>query len=327
MKDKSIVVIGGGTGISVTMEGLRNHPGIQRIAIQGSVDNGGSSKMFRDEYGVLPPGDLLRALTALSELGQEWRDVLAYRFPNGTMGGHSVGNVLLGALQNLHGKPKGIEVAHRLLQSRGDVLPATFDVANLVAEYADGWQIEGESSIDTHHGGHGRITRCFLARRVRPNRKALHAIKAADILVLGPGDIHTSVVPTFLVPGVTEAIHACTGAVAMPVNLACKRGQTDGFTAKDMVEEMERYLDGRKIDRILVNSHPIPRALRKIYTEAGEAPVRDDLPKRSPRVVRRPLIADAAAKPVKGDAVKRSLLRHDPTALAEALMEVLEGKA
>ncbi len=324
---RNIVVIGGGTGSHVVLSGLKRHRGIRRTAVQGSVDNGGSSKMFRDKCGVLPPGDMLKALTALSELGTEWRELLAYRFTSGTMEGHSVGNVIVAALQALHGKQKGVRIAHRLLQARGLVLPATFDVANLVAEYADGAQIFGESAIDTHDGSHGRIRRCYLTHRAKPNRKALDAIKAADLLVLGPGDIHTSVVPSLLVPGITDAIRESGAALAMPVNLACKRGQTDGFTAKDMVAEMERYLDGRKIDKILLNSRPIPRALRKTYTEAGEDPVKDDLPRKDGRVIRRPLIADAAAAPVKGDPVRRSLLRHDPDDLAAALIEILGGTA
>lgn len=325
---KNIVVIGGGTGPFVVLSGLKEIPDVVPAAVISVADNGGSSGVLRDEHGVLPPGDLLRAMLALSEETPYWRDLLAYRFPKGTCTGHTFGNLLLTALQNLHAnRNEAVAIAHTLLKVRGRVHPVTFGDVTLVAEYADGTTMRGEDVIDRHDGRHGRIARCYLDRTPKANPSALEAIASADLLVLGPGDIHTSVVPCLLVPGVTDAIAANKGTIAMPLNLACKRGQTDGYTATGMVAEMERYLGGTNIGRILVNDGPIPDGLRKTYAAAGEDPVVDDLPGKDARIARRRLIAPAAAEPVQGDAVRRSLLRHDPAALAAALMEILAGTA
>lgn len=247
MEKPKIVTIGGGTGTYVTLLGLKKYP-VDLTAVVSMMDSGGSSGRLRDEFGILPPGDSRRALLALSELPLEkisLRQLLEYRFENGEgLKGHSLGNLLLVALEKMTGRADlAIAEAGRILDVRGRVLPITLTHTYLCARLADGTIIKGESNIDI--------------RRVRPDLKILDvfldepamvfssvkkAILGADLIVLCPGDLYTSLVPNLLVDGVCRAIFQSKAKLVYVCSLMTKYGETDGFSASDFIKEIQRYL-------------------------------------------------------------------------------------
>jgi uncharacterized cofD-like protein len=332
---KKIVALGGGTGTHTVMSGLKRfddedeHFKLDLTAIVSMADDGGSSGVLRDEMGVLPPGDIWQALTALSNAEAEWREVLNYRFTEGGLNGHRMGNLFLAALEKCHGDPiEGIRAAHKLLNVRGKVIPITREPMHLKAELIDGSVLRGEHEID--NAGHSRspIRECVLDTPVDANPEALEAIRAADIIVIGPGDLYTSVIPVLLVNGVTTALAESKGKIVYVVNLMTKRGQTDGFTSTKFRDVISRYCHPAPLHYVIQNgSVPSDQLLRR-YAEEGEELVFDDL-LRIPlqRICREKLISPEIMEPVPGDVLRRSLIRHDPRALARAILSFVRERS
>ncbi|GMR19038.1 MAG: hypothetical protein BMS9Abin34_162 [Patescibacteria group bacterium] len=330
MMGKKVVVLGGGTGTYAVLSGLKKYP-LEITAVVSVADSGGSARKERDEFGLLPVSDIRKALLALSEEdGREGvlRELFNYRFAEGVgVEGTTFGNLFLVALSNILGsQEKAVEEAGNFLRIKGRVLPVTLDETNLVAEYEGGVTVVGEHDIDEpKHDGKLAIRRVYLLPKVKANPKAIKAIKNADLIVVGPGDLFTSLLPTLLVEGISKAVEKSKAKRVYVLNLMGRFGQTNGFPASRYLSELGRYLEVA-FDYILVNNVPPPRAILRYYATSEKSyPVEDDLRNGSGvRVIRGDFLSHRTFKPQKGDKLKRSLLRHDPDKLARVLVKILE---
>jgi uncharacterized cofD-like protein len=317
---RELTVIGGGTGSFNLLSGLRACTDFSLRSIVTMMDSGGDSGVLRDAFGVLPPGDLRRCLVALSEESQILRDLFSFRFEDGPLEGRNFGNLFFLALaRSLGSEQQAVSALGRILKIRGEVIPVTWDHAQLVARTREGAVLRGEAAIDGRRsplGVHPRpspIEAIWLEPSARANPVALEAIRTSDAVVLAPGDVFTSLVPNLLVEGVAEAIRASRGRLVMVVNLMTKSGETDGWSARRHVEELSRRA-GRAPDAVLVHAEPLPRARLRDYEFEGAEPVVDDLGSGAPyRIVRAALASPGA------------LIHHDPDATARALGELLGG--
>ena len=311
-----IVVIGGGTGISNILQGLKRYPA-DLTAIVTMFDNGGSSGLLRKEFGFLPFGDLRQCILALGSNGQETeviRQALEFRFGDKTsLNGHSVGNLFLAALTSVSGDlEQAIADIGQILNVSGQVIPVTLEHSELCAELEGSQIIQGESNIDTRATPLPRIKKIFLNPEVGANPKAIQAVLEADTLVFGPGDLYTSILPNLLAKGMVEAIDACQATRLYVCNLMTKPGETDGFKASDFIIEVSNYLSPGKVDWALVNTAtPTPDVLQAYETE-NACIVEPDL--------------DVVSKYVygtisKGFALIEVPLRHDPDSTADAIFQ------
>lgn len=317
-----IVTIGGGTGTFVVLSGLRKFNNVDLTAIVSSADDGGSTGRLRDAYGILPPGDARQALVALAEEDTMLRALFAYRFAKGDISGHNFGNLFITALSQLLGSDSAaLEEASRILRIKGRVLSVSEHPSQLLATLEDGSTIEGEHAIDKRLLGSSRIVKFALSERKIISDAAQDAIKEADMIVLGPGDLYTSTIAALLPDGMQEAIAASTGKIVYVLNLFTKAGQTEGYSAQQHVTEVERYT-GRKIDTIFLSTNSFPVEIISRYAQEGEYGIVDDFNNDS-RVRRLSLASMTVVPPVPEDPVLRSLVRHDPSKLADALISLL----
>lgn len=330
-KTMRIVVVGGGTGTYTALTGLKTYVprGVELSAIVTVADNGGSTGRLRDAFGYLPVGDVRMALAALAEESEPYgliRQLFMYRFGKGEgLQGHNIGNLLLVALRDILGSEEAaIAAAARILRVAGRVIPVSTDDVTLCAEYADGSQVRGETLIDEpprEHNGTLRITRVWLEPQAALSHTARRALSTADLVVFGPGDLYTSILPNIIVTDFTQALSAGSARIVYSINLMTRWAQTHGFTATDYVEEFARYV-GRLPDAVLLNNAPIPASTTAYYAQARELPVVDDLHHVSYQVVRTDLLATEEVTRTPGDTLHRSLLRHDPAKLAAAIMSL-----
>jgi uncharacterized cofD-like protein len=321
---KRVAVLGGGTGTFTILSGLKKHP-IDISAIVNISDDGGSTGVLRDEMGVLPPGDIRQCLVALSKADEHLRELFLYRFSNESLKGHNFGNLFLSTLEKIVGDPiKAINVAHQILRVRGRVIPVSRIPATLEAVLENGSVLRGEKVIDARDSSRPPIQRCWLQPNVQVNPEAVDAIRDADAIVIGPGDVYTSIVPVILVSGIAHAIAESKGTVIHVVNMASKPGQTDGYAASKHIEAVQNYLSPAKIDVVVMNNARPSPALLERYIDQGEHPVEDDLDNKTPfRIWRGSLISDEIREQLPQDKIQRSLLRHDPDKLAQAVMDVI----
>ncbi len=319
-----VVVLGGGTGTFTVLSGLKRHD-IDLTAIVSVADNGGSTGILRDELGVLPPGDIRQCLVALAAQDDIVRDLFTYRFHEGSLSGHNFGNLFLSALEKLTGDPlSAVREAHRILNVKGRVIPVSARASNLFAELEDGSTVEGEHAIDDESGDRSPIQRCFLSPSVPANPDAINAIRSADLIVLGPGDLFTSLVPVLLVDSIAQEIALSKAKKVFVVNLVTKCGQTDNYTANSFVKQIFSYLSSSSINAVVLNSaEPSTDVLEK-YRLKNELPVVDDLVDAdvSFQIIRAPLLATGTVKSTAGDTLRRSFLRHDPDLLASAILSL-----
>lgn len=328
---KKVVVIGGGTGTFATLSGLKKFP-VELTSIVTVADDGGSTGRLRDQFGILPPGDFRMALVALSSEDddqQVLRQLFLYRFSQGEEGlkGHNFGNLFLTALKDILGsEEKALAYASKILRIKGRVLPVSTQPLNLVAQYENGEILRGESSIDDPpktHDPYQKIKEIWIEPSAVCSPLVTDAILNADLIVLGPGDLYTSILPNFLVKGVSAALQKTSAKVAFVINLMTKLGQTYGFTAKDFVNELEKYAQ-RLPDLVLIDSKKYPQEILELYKAEGGAPVVDNLTNEDFLVVRENISSDLVYEKPKGDMLKRSLIRHDPDKLAWELMKYLK---
>lgn len=322
MSIKRIVVVGGGTGNHTTLTGLRAL-NCDLAAVVTMTDSGGSSGRLRNELGQLPPGDIRRCLMALAsedESGNLMRRLFDYRFNSGKgLNGHNFGNLLLTALTEVTGNTvTAIGEASRLLGIKGQVLPVTLTRSTLVARLVDGTEISGESTIDLRQEN---LNVCIDYIELDPKAyvypPVLDAIQQADAIVLGPGDIYTSVLPNLLVEDVAEAINASRAVKVHVCNLMTKPAESRGFKASNFVKLLIDYL-GRvePLDFLIYNDSPFPERMLQRYAADGQYPVELDLDET------RNLVKNVLSRPILAAGVK---LRHDPYTLAEAIMETVAG--
>lgn len=269
---KKIVVIGGGTGTFVVLDALKKYP-VWLTAVVSMADEGGSTGILRDQYGVLPPGDVRRALIALSPETNILRKLFSYRFSGGDFGGHSFGNLFLSALEKIEGNiTTAIREAGKILNIKGTVVPVTLDNVRLHARLTDGTVIQGENNIDIPKDlMRAAIKEVWLSPRGKANPEALVAIKEADIIIIGPGDLYSSLIPNLLVEGISQAICVSSAKKVYIGNLMTKFGETQGFRADDFVREIEKYLGKPCLDYAIFNNKKASaRLLRKYKSHKSE---------------------------------------------------------
>ena len=302
-----VASIGGGTG-SFTMLSELKKVVSNLSAIVTMMDSGGSSRRLIDEFGrPLPLGDLRQALVALSRSRKLWGDIFSYRFPesdNGSIGGHSLGNLILHALLDLNDDDLigALDDAEEILNTAGHVIPVTLEEAMLCARLNDGTIIEGESAIDIP----GErpvlpIDHVYLQPGACATPRARKALERADKVLIGPGDLYTSIIPCLLVDGIAEAIRSCDGEIIYICNVMTKHGETDDYTASDYVREIHKYL-GRRVDTVVVNTGTFPPALLERYANEKAFPVNPDID------VLRTLVPRLLTGPV---ATTERFIRHD----------------
>lgn len=327
---KSVVVIGGGTGTYNLLQGLKRHwHDVDITKVVSMADSGGSNARIRDEFGLLPLSDVNRSLAALAtdveEHGQLLRELFLYRFYKGNgIKGHNFGNLLLVALTDMLGsEAKAIKAASHILRLRGEVLPVTENDIHLVATYDDGIQIVGEHDIDeppkdrTDH----RIIKLATDKPAQITAEVDAAVRGADIIVLGPGDLYTSLLANCIIEGMPEAVQASKAKFVYVANLMTRPGQTRGMKLSDYLREIEFYLK-RSPDTVLINTTELPEEARQKYEAEGDASVEDDLVN-GIEIIRDDFLASEMVRQKAGDVLKRSFIRHDGHKLAAAIMKML----
>ncbi len=323
---KNIVVVGGGTGTYVILSGLKDYP-VHLSAIITMMDSGGSTGRLRDQYGVLPPGDIRQALVALSQSDIIWRELFLYRFSNGDLGGHNFGNLLLTALEKITGDfSKGLKLAEKILQTKGQVIPVTLEKTNIVAKLKDGSLIKSEALIDKEEK-RPKIVSLFLDKPAAVNPQAVRAIKKADFIIIGPGDLYTSILSNFVFKEIVQAYKTSSAKKIFVLNLMNKTGQTDGFKASDFIKTYSQYLGEKPFDYIIINNKPIPSKLKKYYSKFGEYEVVNNLQtSHNCKVLTADLLSEAIYKKNKADRLNRSLIRHDAGKIAEFIWHNIINK-
>jgi uncharacterized cofD-like protein len=316
---KKIVVIGGGTGNFSVLRGLKNYP-VDISAIVSMADDGGSTGILRDELGVLPPGDVRQCLVALSNSSNMMRSLMNYRFENGGLEGHSFGNLLLSALEKVTGSfEKAVEEMGKILFIQGKVIPVTTHLVRLKMILNNRKLLEGEKEIYLSQEIDQGYKTIYLEPFPKANPHALHEIMNADLIVVGPGGLHTSLIPNFLVEGVAEALRRSHAVKTFVVNLMNRKGQTTGFKVSHYLDEVKKYVGEDIFDYVLVNNQKPPQELIEVYSDEGEL-VENDL--NDGRVISASFLGDPREQ-VKKDLLKRSLIRHDPKKLAQELMNIV----
>lgn len=317
---KKVVVIGGGTGNFTILTGLKKHP-LELSAIVSMADNGGSSGVLRDELGVLPPGDIRQCLVALSSSDRTMRELINYRFSKGTLKGHSFGNLLLSALEKSMGSfDKAIEAASEILRIEGRVIPVTLANTHLVAYLKGGKIVHGEHTIE--FANLTDLKRLTLEPSAKANPKAKEAIKQADLIVIAPGDFYQSIVPNFLVRGIRTSINQSRAKKVYICNLMTKEKHTSNFGVKDFAEKLESYM-GSDLDFIIYNNRKPDEKLIRRYAEENEHPVKIETRLPKPKFIGGDLLSKQIAKSVKGDPIRRNLIRHDSDKVAKIIVSLL----
>lgn len=324
-----ITVIGGGTGSFTLLSALKDHTR-QLAAVVNMVDDGGSTGVLRDELGVLPPGDVRQCLVALSD-SPKIRDLFSYRFDEGTFQGHSFGNLLLTALEKTTGSfTEAVETASEILRVNGVVVPATLDNVRLKMEWPEASTIlHGERVIDADYFKYDpRRATLSLVPSASANPTAIKAIEQADLVVIAPGDLYTSLGPLLVIDGIGEALRRTEAKVMYVSNLVTKEGQTAGFCVSDHAAEIERFIGGPALDYVLYNKQiPTTEVAARYKAENAYLVEVDDsvLAKKSYKAIGGSFLGDVAESHVSDVLpVTRSLIRHDSAAIAKALIALYE---
>jgi uncharacterized cofD-like protein len=313
----SIVVIGGGTGQFTILRGLKNYR-VELSAIVTMMDDGGSSGVLRDEFGTLPPGDVRRCLVALSDSSELMKELFQYRFRRGAgLKGHSFGNLFLTVLKDITGSDENaIKEAERILNIRGQVIPVTHDDVRLCAELQNGEIIKGERFIPLHNKKH-KIKKVFLKPHAKISRDALKALTFADLIVLGPGDLFTSIIANLLVDGVVEVLRKSEAKKVFVCNLVTKAGETDGFKLSDFVTTMETYLGPHVMDYVVYNSKKPTSQIIKKYARQKSFFVQPDYVQAR---------KTTSAKFVAADVISETeIVRHDSDKLAKLVVGLIQN--
>jgi len=326
-----ITIIGGGTGTTSVLKGLSDCKDLELKVVVTMMDDGGSQEVIRKVFGLLPVSDIRKSVLALSQSDDvELKNLFEYRFSKGAnLKGHTIGNLVMVALAKILGsEEKAIDEICEVLETNGEVIPVTKCICKLVAEYNDGRIRKGEHAIDEPKNYLNEIIlKIYTKPLVKANPKALKAIREADYIIAGPGDIYTTVIPNFLVAGVPEAIKQCKGKYVYISNLMTKKGQTRHLSARDVFKEISAY-SGRIPDFVVLNNGKIPAEILKKYAKVGEREILDDFHKTEVcKVLRKDVVEQKEAKKDKGDDLVRSLIRHDEKKLAKVLREVFNEKS
>lgn len=312
-----IVAIGGGTGLSTMLRGLKAFsPNI--TAVVTVADDGGGSGVLRQELGMLPPGDIRNCILALADTEPLMEQLLQYRFKEGKLKGQSFGNLFLAAMDGISSSfEEAVRRMSDVLAVTGRVLPVSLEDVTLCAELEDGCIVNGESRI----GRHGSFNKCRIKRvylepsGAEPLDDVLDAINQADVIVLGPGSLYTSIIPNLLVRGISPAIKRSKALKLYVCNVMTQPSETEGYSVSDHIRALEEHSYTGIVDMCIVNNSSIPDELREKYHNDGADQVGID----------RERILAAGIPLIEGDyaSLKNNLVRHDPKKLAEAVIEAV----
>jgi uncharacterized cofD-like protein len=325
-----VVAMGGGTGLPNVLRGLRPllyfdrdaTPRDQLVAIVTTTDDGGSSGRLRSTFGMMPPGDVRNCLAALAEQQGLLADLFQYRFDAGDgLNGHALGNLVLAALTDVTNDfARAVELAGRVVGARGTVLPATAEPVTLVAEFEDGRTLHGETAIAA---ASARIVRLSLSPdRPRCLDAAVNALHEADVVVVGPGSLYTSLLPPLLVPELAQAIQTTSATRVFVMNLMTEPGETDGFTAAEHLRQVGRHVGAQLFDVVLYSTSPVAPELVASYGAKGAVPVRvtaaeiAELADLGVHAIGLPLLSE----------LPPGKIRHNPERLGAAIAAVAHGK-
>lgn len=312
-----IVVIGGGTGLSVMLKGLKKYTS-HLTAVVTVTDDGGSSGRLRSQLGVLPPGDIRNCLVALAETETLMDKVFQHRFSAGDgLQGHNLGNLLLVALTDITGDfVSAIREVSQVLKVRGQVLPATLEYVTLAARMKDGSTVTGETSIRRHDQ---KIEKVFLMpEKCLPAPETLDAIREADAIILGPGSLYTSIIPNLLVHGVVPAIEESRAVTCYVSNIMTEKGETDDYSAADHLQVILEHLGKQIIDYVIVNSGPIDEGRLERYREEKAVPVsitREEIISMGMCLIEEDLVSDT------------DVAWHEPNKLARVIIDIIKANA
>jgi uncharacterized cofD-like protein len=324
----NIVAIGGGAGTFNVLYGLKAHLDYDISAIISVADNGGTTGLIRDKYGILPPGDMRRAIAALAGNTDIVRKLFEYSFKweEGVIGSNKVGNILLTALVDICGGDfeKAIATMEVMFDVRGHVIPVTLEDVHLAVRFEDGVEVIGEKNIDVSdknilersHNIDQNITDAWLIGEGNINPRARTAIIEADYIIIGPGDLYTSIVPNLLSRGMREALAASHAHIIYVCNAMTKRGETTNMEVIDFIDTIERYIDPGKLNSVIVNNGIISdEVVAKYKAEENKKPLK----------IKDPSLFEAKCyEIIEWDIVNDDdYVRHDPIKLAKILEEIM----
>ncbi len=325
---KKIVAIGGGAGTFNVLYGLKHNLDYDITAIISVADNGGTTWLIRDKYGILPPGDMRRAIAALAWNTEIVRRLFEYSFKweEWVIGSNKVGNILLTALVDICGGDfeKAITTMETMFDVRGHVIPVTLEDVHLAVRFEDGTEIIGEKNIDISDKNPGERTHnidqdivdAWLIGEGNLNPRARQAIREADTIIIGPGDLYTSIVPNLLSRGMREALGGSHAHIIYVCNAMTKRWETTNMEVIDFIDTIERYIDPGQIDSVIVNNGIISdEVVAKYKTEENKKPLK----------IKDPTLFEWKCYTiVEWDIVNdEDYVRHDPIKLARILEEIM----
>ncbi|MGI6091595.1 MAG: YvcK family protein [Veillonellaceae bacterium] len=308
----AVAVIGGGTGLSVLLRGIKSITS-NITAIVTVADDGGSSGRIREDLGIIPPGDLRNCLVALADTEPLMEKLFQHRFGGaGDLAGHSFGNLFIAAMTEVLGDvEKALKESSKVLAVRGQVLPASTQTVRLLAEMQDGTIVEGESQIPMARKPIKKVT--LQPEDAEPVKSVLEAINDADAVILGPGSLYTSVLPNLLVKGVAEALRETQAVKIYICNVMTQPGETDGYTAAQHVKAILEHA-GPVIDYVVVNSQDVAQSLQTVYASQGAFPVKADTE----------AIEAMGVKVVEANIISETnLVRHDPVKLSRTIISMI----
>jgi len=309
-----IVTVGGGTGLSVLLSGLKEYTS-NITAIVTVADSGGSSGRLREQFDILPPGDIRNCLVALADASTLMRDLFQFRFDqNSEFSGHNFGNLFITVMTRLTGDfEKAIKETSKVLALRGQVIPSTLNNVALVAQHKDGSITEGEDKIPKAHIPIDKVYLRPSAPVATP--EAIKAIEEAQVIILGPGSLYTSIIPNLLIKEITDSILASEAIKIYVCNVMTQPGETDGYSVSDHIKTLIKHSHPRIFDYCIVNTGEIPAEIRKRYAQEGACPVANDTKK----------IEGMGYRVVENDIiVVKDVIRHDPLKLAKAVLGFIE---
>ena len=321
-RKQKIVTIGGGTGSFTVLLGLKKLP-VEITAIVSMADDGGSTGVLRDELGVLPPGDIRQCLVALSKSSETMRELFNYRYNSGGLIGHSFGNIFLSTLEKVTDSfSDAITEAGKLLNIRGKVVPVTLTRVDLIAKLISGKILLGENRID--ESDLSNLKKIYLKPKARANPEAIKAIRQADKIIINPGSLYTSIIPSFLVEDIPQAIIKSKAKKIYICNLINKVGQTNDFTVLDFLSKIEEYLSINSIDWVVYNKKRPDRSLLKKYSNEGKFVESGDIKNKiKTKFVGANFLSAKIYKQKRNDRIKRTLIRHDSDKIAKVIYKII----
>ena len=310
-----IVTVGGGTGLSVLLSGLKNYTS-NISAVVTVADNGGSSGRLRQQFDVLPPGDIRNCLVALADAPTLMRDLFQFRFDaNSEFSGHSFGNLFLTVMTRLTGDfEKAIKETSKVLALRGQVIPSTLEDVTLVAHFSDGSMVIGEEQIPQARKSINKVSLTPQEPLATPD--ALKAIKEAQIIVLGPGSLYTSIIPNLLIKEITQEIAQSEAIKVYVCNVMTQPGETDGYSVSDHIKALLKHGHERILDYCVVNNGEVPAEILKRYAQDNSLLVVNDRKK----------VENLGVRVIEEDfsMIQDGVIRHDPDRLAKIILSFIE---